>query len=92
MKLYFFDLLIVLLIYDEMQKQYSISILGVITAERVLARYLKEKKVEEESSSFKISTGGRKMNINVGMVPDVKEVSADTLFNIKKTLGKRADI
>ena len=53
---------------------------------------MKEKKVEEESSSFKISTGGRKMNINVGMVPDVKEVSADTLFNIKKTLGKRADI
>ena len=59
-----------------------------MTAERVVAGILRDKKEAENHSSFQISSGGRQLNVKLGKENPLKSVSSETLFNIKRSLGE----
>ena len=59
---------------------------GLKTAEQVISRSLKEMKETQSSNTVKISTGGPKLIVSLWKLDQQKQISSDTLFNIKRYL------
>ena len=59
---------------------------GVKTAEQVVSKTLKDFKVINNSDSLTLSTGGPKLNVNIGKSKAQKQISSTSMFDIKRDL------